>query len=163
MGIEAEKLKQVMRNWVTGVAVVTSYFEGKSHGMTINSFNSVSIDPALVVVTLANNTRTFKLVRQSNEFGVTILSTNQKEISDRFAGKIDDKADRFRELGTFSLRGSIPLLSDGLAWVECKVINENNLGFSTLFIAEVIVAKTSGGEPLLYHDREYYRLGEKYG
>lgn len=161
MGIEAEKLKQVMRNWTTGVAIATSYFEGKSHGMTINSFNSVSIDPALVVVTLENTTRTYQLVKLSYEFGVTILSAEQKEISDRFAGKIAESSDRFEGVDTFFLQGSIPLLSDGLAWVVCKVIKEINLGYSTLFIAEVLTYEINGGEPLVYHDKEYYQLGSK--
>lgn len=161
MSISAEELKQVMRNWTSGVAIVSSQFQGIFHGMTVNSFTSVSVEPPLVVVTLANNTRTCDLVKKSHEFGVTILSSEQKEISDRFAGIMGENEDRFAGLETFSLISSLLLISGGLAWVDCSVINELNLGKSTLFVAEVMAAKAEKGDPLLYHDRDYFRLGER--
>jgi len=161
MSITGEELKQVMRNWTSGVAIVSSAFQGIYHGMTVNSFTSVTIEPPIIVISLANNTRTCDLVKKSHEFGVTILSSLQKEISDRFAGKVGDNEDRFAGLKTFSLKSPSFLITGGLAWVDCVVINEINLGISTLFIAEVVASKTDRGDPLLYHDREYYRLGEK--
>lgn len=51
-------LRQSMRHWVAGVTVVSSQYDGLRHGMTVNSFTSVSLDPPLVTVTLANDTRT---------------------------------------------------------------------------------------------------------
>jgi len=162
MSINPEELKAVMRSWTSGVAVVTSYWEGTQHGMTVNSFTSVSINPALIVVTLANNTRTCQLVKQSGKFGVTILSETQKDISDRFAGKVDEVEDRFYGLETFQMSYPIPFLSDGLGWLVCSVDKQIDLGFSTLFIAEVIQMKKGYGDPLLYHNRDYYHLGEKY-
>ncbi len=163
MSITAEELKQVMRNWTSGIAIVSSQFQGIYHGMTVNSFTSVSVEPPLVVVTLANNTRTCELVKNSHEFGVTILSSLQKEISDRFSGKFEENEDRFASYETFSLKSPSLLISGGLAWVDCAVIKEINLGISTLFIAEVVAAKIEQGDPLLYHDRNYFRLGEKNG
>ena len=162
MSINPEELKSVMRSWTSGVTVVTSYWEGVRYGMTVNSFTSVSINPALVVVTLANNTRTCQLVKQSGKFGVTILSATQRDMSDRFAGKVEELEDRFMGLETFHLNSSIPFLPDGLGWLLCSVDKEIDLGFSTLFIAEVIQIEIGYGEPLLYHNRDYYHLGEKY-
>ena len=161
MSITAENLKEIMRNWTTGVAIITSQFEDNVHGMTVNSFTSVSLDPPLVVVTLANNTRSCLLVKNSKEFGVTILSSSQKEISDKFSGKFGEFIDRFENLDVFSLSNNIPLISAGLAWINCDVIQEIDLGHSTLFIARVIAAKSAGGDPLLYHDRGYYQLGDR--
>lgn len=163
MSVSPEEFKQVMRNWTSGVVIVSSQFQGIHHGMTVNSFTSVSVDPPLIVVTLANNTRTCELVRNSHEFGVTILSSLQKEISDRFAGKVGERENRFADLETFSLKSTTLLISGGLAWVDCAVIKEINLGNSTLFIAKVVAAKIEQGDPLLYHDRDYFRLGEKNG
>jgi flavin reductase (DIM6/NTAB) family NADH-FMN oxidoreductase RutF len=163
MSITVEELKKVMRNWTSGVAIVSSQFHGVYHGMTVNSFTSVSVDPPIVVVTLSNNTRTCDLVKKSHEFGVTILSSLQMEISDRFAGKVGENEDRFFGLETFSLVSPSFLIAGGLAWLDCAVINEINLGNSTLFIAEVVASKTDQGDPLLYHDRDYYRLGAKNG
>lgn len=162
MTIDPEVLKLVMRNWTSGIAVVTCSFDGIAHGMTVNSFTSVSINPALIVVTLENKTRTCKLVKLSHQLGITILSENQKELSDRFAGKMSENEDRFSGLNVFHLNSEIPFLEGGLAWVECDVKNEIDLGASTLFIAEVLYAKVGFGDPLLYHNRDYYRLGEKF-
>ena len=53
------------------------------------------------------------------------------------------------------------MIVGGLAWVDCDVINHVNLGESTLFIAEVVASKTLSGPPLLYHNRDYFQLGEK--
>ena len=161
MSINSEEFKSVMRTWTSGVAVVTCSWEGMHHGMTVNSFTSVSIEPALVVVTMANNTRTCQMVKQSRKFGLSILSEAQREISDRFAGKVDDVEDRFSGIKTFRLKSSIRYLVDGLGWLECSVKEGIDLGFSTLFIAEVIHTGIGVGEPLLYHNRDYYRLGEK--
>jgi len=163
MSVTTDEFKQVMRNWTTGVAIISSEHRGVYHGMTINSFSSISVQPALVVVTLANNTRTSQLVKRSRVFGLTILASFQKEISDRFAGKVSEDGDRFAALSTFYLSSLCPFISGGLAWLDCGIINEINLETSTLFIAEVFEVKIAGGEPLLYHNRDYYRLGEKDG
>ena len=162
MTIDPEVLKLVMRNWTSGVAVVSCSYEGIRHGMTVNSFTSVSISPALIIVTLENKTRTCKLVKRSQQMGITILSEKQKEVSDRFAGKISEDNDRFSGLEIFHLDSETPFLAEGLAWLDCVVRNEIDLGVSTLFIAEVMSAKVGLGEPLLYHNRDYDRLGEKH-
>ena len=163
MSITAEEFKQVMRNWTTGVAIITSEFQGHIHGMTVNSFTSISLEPPIVIVSLANQTRTCELVKRSHVFGVTILSLAQKEISDCFAGKVAENEDRFAGLETFFLGSSCPLISGGLAWMDCAIINEIKLETSTLIMAEVLAAKIGSGDPLLHHNRDYYRLGEKDG
>lgn len=163
MSITADELKQVMRNWTTGVAIISSEYQGIYHGMTINSFTSISIQPPVVVVTLDNKTRTSQLVKKSRGFGITILSADQREISERFAGKVDEYENRFAGLATFFLSSLCPFISGGLAWLDCVVMNEYNLENSTLFIAEVLIANAGGGDPLIYHNRDYYQLGEKNG
>ena len=163
MNITADDLKEVMRNWTSGVAIISSEYQGIYQGMTVNSFTSVSVQPPMVVVTLANNTRTCNLVKTSRVFGLTILSSSQKNVSDRFAGKVGEYENRFAGLTTFHLSSLCPLISDGLAWLDCVIFNEIDLGNSTLFIAEVIATMIGEGDPLLYHNRDYYRLGEKDG
>ena len=97
MTIHGDLLRHLMRHWTTGVTIVTSIHNGNYHGMTVNSFTSLSINPALITVTLANTTRTQRLVLASSVFGVTILSTDQQELADRFAGKIPEEEDRFKK------------------------------------------------------------------
>lgn len=162
MTVNPEILKSVMRNWVSGVAIVTSSYKGINHGMTVNSFTSVSLVPPLIVVTLANQTRTCKLIQQSRKLGITILSENQKEISDRFAGKVSEDEDRFSGLNVLHMKSEILFLADGLGWLDCIVWKDIDLGASTLFIAEVMNVELNFGDPLLYHNQDYYRLGDKY-
>ncbi len=163
MSITAEKFKQVMRNWTTGITIITSEYQGYIHGMTVNSFTSISVEPPIVIISLANQTRTCELVKNSHVFGVTILSSAQKEISNSFAGKIAENEDRFAGLKTFFLSSPCPLISGGLAWLDCAIIDEIKMDNSTLFIAKVLAAKIGSGDPLIHHNRNYYRLGEKDG
>lgn len=161
MQISAEILRHVMRRWTTGVAVVTSRFENQQHGMTVNSFTSVSLDPALVSVTLAVNTRTQNLVERSGVFGVTILGEGQADLSDRFAGRMPADEDRFAGVETFELVSGVPLLQGGLVSLDCRVVHRYQADHSVLYVAEVIAVRhTSEAGPLVYHNRLYHKLGE---
>jgi flavin reductase (DIM6/NTAB) family NADH-FMN oxidoreductase RutF len=155
-----ELLRQAMRHWTTGVTVVTSQFEGQRHGMTVNSFTSISIDPPRVVVTLANRTRTCIMVTASGDFGVSILQASQLEISNRFAGRIPEEGDRFHGLELLSSSRGLPMLAGSLAWLDCQIIHSYEMPDSTLFVGEVleVCLLADEGEPLLYHNRSYRKL-----
>lgn len=159
MPINAEDLRQAMRQWATGVTIVTASHNGVQHGMTVSSFTSVSLDPPLVLISLEHVTKTFRLVYEARCFAVTILSQEQIEISDRFAGRITDQDDRFVGLNTFTMSSGAPLLTKGLAWFDCCVVSTYPAGSHTVFIGEVLEARTgSGDSPLLYYDRNYRSL-----
>jgi len=141
-------MREAMRKWATGVTIVSSIYDGLRHGMTVSSFTSISLDPPLVLVSLAKDTRTHELVQRSNIFGITLLNQGQDEISDRFAGRITEDQDRFADLETFSLHTGAPFLSGGLSFLDCSVI-----------ISQVIaLLVTQDGDPLIYYDRSYRRL-----
>lgn len=159
MPISSDELKQLMRSWTTGVAIVTSVYQSEQHGMTVNSFTSISIDPPVIVVTLAKNTRTYRLVKNSKKFAVSVLSFLQHEVSDRFAGKRSEESDRFKGLAINHLEG-LPILNDCLANLACEVLDEYEMQFSTMFIARVTAGNYFGGDPLVYHNRKYYRLAD---
>jgi len=159
MTFDPEQLRRAMRAWTTGVAVVTAAHDGQQYGMTVNSFTSISLEPPLISVTLRQLTHTHELVAKSGEFSVTILSSNQNELSDRFAGKISDVKDRFEGVPTDRLSLDAPLLKDGMAYFNCRVVNSIPIGENTLFIAEVVAARGEGeGDPLVYHNRVFWKL-----
>jgi len=154
-----ETLRLAMRRWASGVAVVTSAQGGRRHGMTVNSFTSLSLDPPLVSVTLANGTRTHRLVSQAGVFAVTILSEPQAWLAERFSGRAQSDQDRFEGLETLQLESGCPLLIGGLAFVDCRVAAAHTLPHSTLFIGEVLQARgMDGQQPLVYFNREVHRL-----
>ena len=159
MTLDSEQLRRAMRAWTTGVAVVTAAHDGQRYGMTVNSFTSVSLEPPLVCVTLKQLTHTHDLVVKSSAFSVTILAADQKELSDRFAGKFPDIHDRFAGLSLETLALDAPLLKGGLAFFNCRLISSIPVGENTLFLAEVVAVRGEGeGEPLVYHNREFWKL-----
>ena len=159
MTLDSEQLRRAMRAWTTGVAVVTAVHAGQRYGMTVNSFTSISLEPPLITVTLKKLTHTHELVERSGEFAVTILASDQKDLSDRFAGKVPDITDRFEGVETETLSPGAPLIKGGLASFNCRVVNAHPVGENTLFVAEVVSARGEGeGDPLVYHNRVFWKL-----
>jgi len=154
-----EDLRRAMRHWVTGVSIVSSHFQGASHGMTVNSLSSVSLDPPVVLVSLQHATRTYEMVIQSGVAAITILAEAQAELADRFAGKIPEHEDRFAGVANFSLATGAPLITGGLAFLDCRVRTTIPLELSTLFLLDVMAALPSESDsPLAYFNRFYHRL-----
>ncbi len=161
MTLDPEQLRHAMRAWTTGVAVVTAQHDGQRYGMTVNSFTSISLDPPLISVALRQLTHTHDLVEKSAEFSITILASHQKELSDRFAGRLPTLHDRFDGVATETLLIDAPLLREGIACFNCKVIQSIPVGENTLFVAEVIAVRGQGaGSPLVYHNRVYWKLSD---
>ena len=159
MTLDSEKLRRAMRAWTTGVAIVTSIYQDQQYGMTVNSFTSISLEPPLVSVTLKQLTHTHELVVKSRMFSVTILSAAQKELSDRFAGKLPNITNRFDGVQTETISLDSPVFKDGMAYFDCRVIHSIPVGENTLFVAQVLDARGEGeGEPLVYHNRVYWKL-----
>ena len=156
-----ELLRLAMRHWVSGVAVATSRVADTTHGMTVNSFLSISLDPPLVTVTMNNETRTCALVRESSVFAITVLGERQQPLADQFSGRSLDTGDRMAGVEVFSLVTGAPLLLGGLAFFDCRVVHQFDMPRSTLLIGEVLAAQSIEPEdqpPLVYHNRAYVRL-----
>jgi flavin reductase (DIM6/NTAB) family NADH-FMN oxidoreductase RutF len=159
MPLDPEKLRHAMRAWTTGVAIVTSIYEDQQYGMTVNSFTSISLEPPLISIALRQLTHTHELVVKSGMFSITVLTAAQKELSDRFAGKMPGLIDRFAGVQTETISLDSPVFKDGMAYFDCRVISSMPVGENTLFVAEVLDASGEGtGEPLVYHNREYWKL-----
>jgi flavin reductase (DIM6/NTAB) family NADH-FMN oxidoreductase RutF len=151
--------RYAMRQWVAGVTVVTSVFQGVRHGMTVSSFTSISLVPPMILVSLERGTRTHGLISRSGIFAVTILDVSQERLSERFAGRLGDDEDRMAGVEVETLLSGAPLLRGGIAYFDCRVVASQEAGGSTVFFAEVLAAKGfAGGDPLLYYDRTYSSL-----
>jgi len=152
--------RRVMGNFPTGITVLTvERNPGQVHGMTANSFTSVSLDPLLVLVCIDQNARLLSYLKEQRRFGVNILKGTQQALSEHFARPQLDPAEesrlgiRFRwtEMG-------IPLLEEGLAHLGCHVVAEHVSGDHTVFVAEVESLELHEGEPLLYFRGKYRAL-----
>ncbi len=155
----SEQMRQAMRHWPSGVAVVTGRAGDIIHGMTVNSFTSVSLDPPIISVALNHQTRTIALVRETGILALTVLGEEQQELSEIFAGRTPEDADRFAGLDIYTLETGAPLLAGGLAGLDCRVVFSYPMATSTLFLAEVVaISGLRDGAPLLYFNRSYHRI-----
>jgi flavin reductase (DIM6/NTAB) family NADH-FMN oxidoreductase RutF len=159
MTIAADQLRRLMRLWTSGVTIVTARVGEQAHGMTVSAFTSISLDPPLVLVSLANTSLTGDLVRRGGHFGVTILAEGQERISDRFAGRSEDADGRFAGIALEHLSSGVPFIQGGLAYLDCRLVAVHPGGTSTLYIGEVTASwQADSGRPLVYFDREYQDL-----
>ena len=161
---DPDSLRDVLRFWTSGVTIVAVKHDGMMHGMTVNSFTSLSLKPALVSISLEKVTRTHGLVQKAGAFAVSILSQDQRALSDRFAGRETEANDRFDGVETFSQETGSPILSEGLAFFDCRVAAMHDAGTHTLFIGEVLAVGLPSPEksqvPLVYFNRNYRRLSD---
>jgi flavin reductase (DIM6/NTAB) family NADH-FMN oxidoreductase RutF len=158
--ISPEQLKEVMRSWITGVAIVTGYLEGTIHGMTANSFNSIALSPPTVLIALQHYSRTQQLVKEGKIFAVSILDNKQQALAMKFAGQSEDGHHRFEGVETFTMVTGAPLIKDAMAYLDCVVINAFDVGQTTVFLGEVVKAQKNDlfHEPLLYFNRGWRKL-----
>lgn len=165
MSVTAYELREAMRTWATGVALVTASHAGVQHGMTVSSFTSVSLEPALILVSLERIARTRELVLQSGKFAISILSNRQQAVSDRFAGRHTEDEDRFAGLAVEPMPSGILVVAEALAYLDCRVEHCYEASTHTLVIGEVQgtrIGETAlaDGKPLLYFNRAYRFLFE---
>jgi len=152
--------RRVTGAFTTGVTVITVEREpGCVHGMTANSFTSVSLDPLLILVCVDHDARLLSFLKTQRRFGVSILREGQEALSEHFA-KGEQTPEVEERLGIrFDWTPSgIPLLHDALARLACEVIAEHPAGDHTIFVGEVESMDCCDGEPLLYHRGQYRRL-----
>lgn len=159
--ITSEELRAAMRHWATGVALVTVGDREYAHGMTVNSLTSISLEPALILISLERSSRTHRMVLEQSRFAVAILRTDQKDLSDIFAGRKGDDEDRFEGVATELTASGIPVPTGTLAVLDCAVERTIDASTHTVFIAQVEDIQISdGGPPLLYFNRDYRKLAE---
>jgi flavin reductase (DIM6/NTAB) family NADH-FMN oxidoreductase RutF len=157
--ITGEDLRALMRNWATGVTLVTAQDGDGPHGMTVSSFTSVSLEPPRVLVSLERTARTHQMVETGRTFGVSILAEGQHELAERFAGRVGDAEDRFADVEYEITKNGVPFVLGSLAFLDCRVVDAFPAGSHTLFIGEVLAGRNlSHANPLVYFHRDYRRL-----
>jgi flavin reductase (DIM6/NTAB) family NADH-FMN oxidoreductase RutF len=149
-----------MSRFITGVTIVTTRAGDELHGMTCNAFCSISIAPLTVMVCLAKNTRTERLLEKGRIFAVNVLSESQAELSDRFAGRhLDHEVNRFKGLKwTTSVTGA-PIFTENQAYLDCNVAKTFDGGSHTIYLGKVVAANVDEGQrPLIFYRSRYMGL-----
>jgi flavin reductase (DIM6/NTAB) family NADH-FMN oxidoreductase RutF len=153
--VDAQDFKDVMAAFPSGVTVVTTRDEaGAPHGATVSAFMSLSLEPPLVVVSLAHQATCLELITAQGYFAVNILAAGRDEVSTRFATRA---VDRFADTAWVEAVTGAPVLeADVVGFVDCAVHEVVEAGDHALVIGRVVAATASPErDPLLYFRRRY--------
>lgn len=155
--VTADLFRRVCSQFATGVAIATVLDElSVPHGLTINSFTSVSLTPPLVLICIDYRSAILQRFRRASHYGINVLTSMQRELSNRFATKPDD---RFDGLAWQAGISGVPLIDGSLATFECVNRQVIESGDHAIFLGEVVAANVNPGEPLLFFDSAYRVLG----
>ena len=158
MPISSDQFKYVMRQWASGVTIVTMQAEQQQHGLTVSGFLSISPEPPLVLISVGQELTSDTLLQTSGAYAVNFLRDDQRELSDLFAGRLG-VIDRFEGLKTHTAATGAPILEDCLAWLDCRVVSTQVAGDHTLYVGEVVAAGVNGSaKPLLYWGADYRQI-----
>lgn len=157
--ISSEEFRKALRHFPAGVTIVTIRAGEQNHGLTISAFASVSAEPPLIMVIIENRHRAYPMLMETDAvFAVNILGEDQSELSNRFAWVKDE--DRFA-LGSWSTAETgAPILTDALAWLDCRIHARYPAGSHTIFVGQVEASAVPKEEapPLVYWNRGYRKL-----
>ncbi|MFJ7729201.1 flavin reductase family protein [Neobacillus sp. NPDC097160] len=153
--MDDRQFRNAMGKFATGVTVVAAEVDGSVHGMTANAFMSVSLNPKLVVVSIAEKAQMLEKIKQSGTFSVNILAANQQDLSMIFAGQVKNN----KEV-VFDHLDGVPVVPNALAQISCMVSATHEEGDHTLFIGKVTGIQVNDSEPLIYYSGKYRSLAE---
>jgi flavin reductase (DIM6/NTAB) family NADH-FMN oxidoreductase RutF len=157
MAINPSSLRRALGCFATGVTVITGLgAKDEKLGVTASSFNSVSLDPPLVLFSLNRRAYSMPHFQKSGHFAVNVLREGQEELADRFATPLADKWDGIRfDIWDFGC----PILSDALANFECRTRYTYDGGDHVIFVGEIERMRAdTEGKPLLFYGGRYQAL-----
>ncbi len=152
----SRQFRNALGMFATGITVVTTRAaSGQAVGLTVNSFNSVSLEPPLIVWSLSNHLPCRPAFEASEYYAINVLGEDQIELSQRFARRDED---RFRGLEFDEGIGGVPLLRDVCARFECRNTIRHDGGDHRVYIGEVLSFARTERAPLIYFGGAYRQL-----
>lgn len=145
--------RQTLGMFATGVLIVTTRWGERIHGMTANSFTSVSLSPPLVLICIDHRASMRQALQDSGHYGLSVLHKGQQHLSRHFSSRKGGEMEvPFDELG------DVPVIGGALAQFSCRIVQSTNAGDHLIFIGEVTHHCRDAGEPLLYFGGGYKHL-----
>lgn len=159
---DSRLFRNVMGRYATGITVVTVRESGIPHGMTVNSFTSVSLNPLLVLICLDKGAKTTEMLHRTGLFTVNILSAEQINVARRFS-ESGNENDRFTGIDYYHSDSGTPILQNALANLTCSVKETIDGGDHTIYIGEVIDLDYSevNKQPLVYYRGNYTSIQDQ--
>jgi len=147
-----ERLKDALALWASGVCIVSAREDRIIHAVTVTAFNSISLDPPLVMVSLGRNASVLPSLQPDRPFGISILAAGQRRIGSMFADPAPIGRDVFSS-------DDPPVIRDALVTFTCEVDRRIEVGTHMLVLGRVLsIDGAMEGEPLIRFDRRWQRL-----
>lgn len=154
--LDGKHLRQVFGRFCTGVTVVCTHdASGRPHGITVNSFSSVSLDPPLILFCITRDSQTLPALEDSRRFSVNILAEAQQDVSSRLAKK--GGAEKMEGILTRSEATGAPVVEGALGWLDCEVYAFYEGGDHLIVVGRVVAAEVGEARPPLLYFQSAYR------
>jgi flavin reductase (DIM6/NTAB) family NADH-FMN oxidoreductase RutF len=157
MAFDSHAQRRILGHLATGITVVTAHLNGEIYGMTANAVTSLSLNPPLILVAVDKSAAMHASLTASRHFAVNILSDAQEHLSRRFAMRGPKEVN---DLTWTTGASGAPIMTDALAWVDCRLAEILPGGDHDIFIGEILAGDCREGSPLLYFRGKYRRLAE---
>ena len=156
--VDPKSLRQAVGRFGTGVCVITTTQDETPIAMTVNSFSSVSLDPALVLWSIRNESGLFEAFTKGESFNINILAEDQQDLSDRCAGKTQHMLSSREYRAGFNGQ---PVIYGALTTLECNLWSTYEAGDHAIILGEVSALHSSDkNKPLLFFSGGYTLLGQ---
>lgn len=159
MAPDSQKFRSVMSKFATGVTVVTTRSGNDIHGLTVNAFCSVSLEPMLVLVCIDKSATAHALLEKSKNYAVNFLAADQEDIARRFATDQLSASERFKGITHHRETTGAPVFDHSLGFIDCEIVSSYPAGDHTIFVGKVLaLGEQDAVPPLLYFKSAYKSL-----
>lgn len=150
---DSQHFRQALSQFATGVTVITTRLaDGTYLGLTASSFNSVSLDPPLVLWSLNNAAKSMPVFSGNSHYVINVLSAQQTDLATQFSSRMEN---RFEGVDFHLSRSGHPILNGVSAWFECNNRSRYPEGDHVIFVGEVEQCAFESQTPLIYHNGAY--------
>ena len=157
---ERRRLRDLMARFATGVSIVAARHGPLLAGMTANAIASISIDPPLMMASIARKAETHGAIIGSHAFAISILADDQQELAECFARPTTaEKLKGFCDAEWHEAETGSPVVDGALAFFDCRLSARHDGGDHTIFVGEIVAAGfREDADPLLWYASGYHRL-----
>jgi flavin reductase (DIM6/NTAB) family NADH-FMN oxidoreductase RutF len=154
---DQRQFRDALAQFATGVTIVcTRAPNGRYVGFTANSFNSVSLDPPLILWTIAAGSASLAAFESAERYAVNVLSSEQADLARRFSRP---HSDRFAGVAHRLGWSDAPLIDGCVAWLECRHHARHAAGDHVVFVGEVVTVERARGHALIFHQGRFTSTG----
>ncbi|HEX5040943.1 MAG TPA: flavin reductase family protein [Candidatus Limnocylindria bacterium] len=157
---ERRRIRDMLGHFATGVTVVAARQGPLLAGMTANAIASISIDPPVLMASIARKAETHAAIVGSHAFAVSVLAADQQGLAECFAQPTTaTKLTRFCDAPWHEAETGSPILEGALAYFDCRLTQHHDGGDHVIFLGEIVAAGfREDSEPLLWYASDYRRL-----